>query len=157
MVGTCPSEAHVSEFPDERSWQPPVWPLRLLSMRYAPVLAVLLLLPPLSFACSCMGPDPVFSAYWGSPVIFRGRMLEQALLSHTQARVKNLDGTTSTIEGPGYYRVRFPVVEMLKGGPRQQGITGLTNEQESACGVPFRNGGENIVYTYRKSDSHGHG
>ncbi|HEV2379791.1 MAG TPA: hypothetical protein VG206_08335 [Terriglobia bacterium] len=79
--------------------------------------------------------------------MFRGRVLGQKLVGHTQATVRNLDGTTSTIEGPGYYRVRFSVLEMLKGEPQPE-VTILTNEQESACRFAFADGGDYVVFTY---------
>jgi hypothetical protein len=112
------------------------------------LLAALLLTPGLSCACTCGGQDPICSAYWQTPVVFRGRVLEQTLVGHTVQAVKNLDGTYSTIESPGYKRVRFSVLESFKGDSRTSDIVVLTNEQESACGVPFEDGVEYLVFTY---------
>lgn len=115
-------------------------------MRFALFFAALLLVPAHLLGCTCSGPDPICSAYWQSKAIFRGRVLEQTLISHTETSVKNLDGTTSTVVSPGYYRVRFSVLEMLKGEPQQQKFV-LTHEQESACGFPFAEGGEYVVFS----------
>jgi hypothetical protein len=117
-----------------------------IDMRYALVLATLLVAPAYVCGCSCAGPNPVCSAYWQSPAIFRGRVLEQALIGDTKTTVKNLDGTTSTIVSPGQIRVRFSVLEMLKGEPQPE-IVVLTKEQGSACGFQFEDGREYIVFT----------
>jgi Carboxypeptidase regulatory-like domain len=60
--------------------------------------------------------------------------------------VKNLDGTTSTIQSPGYIRVRFSVLETLRGEPQKE-ITVLTNGQSSACGFAFADASEYVVFT----------
>ncbi len=129
--------------------QPGARAFRLLGMRYSFVLAAFLLSPAFSHACTCIGPNPVCSAYWQSPIIFRGRVLERIhTLDKPPQSVKNLDGTTSTLIGPGRYRVRFQVLETLRGEPHQQEITVLTNDQETACGFPFKDGGEYLVFTF---------
>ncbi|MGB9468106.1 MAG: carboxypeptidase regulatory-like domain-containing protein [Candidatus Acidiferrum sp.] len=111
------------------------------------LLAALLIAPAFSQACSCIGPRPVCSAYWQSQVVFRGRVVEQTLVSPTNETVRNLDGTYSTIQGPGYYRVRFSVVEIFRGESQSKEIDILTNEQSSACGFPFVTGAEYLVFT----------
>lgn len=126
---------------------------RLYGMRRVLLIAILVLAPGVSYACSCAGPSPVCSAYWQSAVVFRGRVVEQTLVSPASQTVKNLDGTSSTVQGPGYYRVRLSVLEMFRGGPHSQEIDILTNEQSSACGVPFETGAEYVVFTYSNEDS----
>ena len=111
------------------------------------LLAALLIAPAFSQACSCVGPRPVCSEYWQSQVVFRGRVVEQTLVSPTNETVRNLDGTHSTIQGPGYYRVRFSVVEIFRGESQSKEIDILTNEQSSACGFPFVTGAESLVFT----------
>lgn len=115
-------------------------------MHRVPLFVALLLAPSVSHACSCSGPNPICSAYWQSSVVFRGRVIEEILESHTNRTVKNLDGTSSTIETPGYYRVRLAVLEMFRGTPQSQEIEILTNEQNSACGFSFVAGAEYIVF-----------
>jgi hypothetical protein len=121
-------------------------------MRYALFFATILLAPTCSYACSCIGPNPVCSEYWRSPVVFRGKVVERTLLSHTETTVRNLDGSTSTIHSPGFYRVRFSVLEAFR-GELQEEITILTNEQSSACGFPFEEAGEYVVFAFSKEGS----
>src|ERR1700722_18054042 len=89
-----------------------------LRLRFVPItmyrtilLAALLFIPSFSYPCTCGGPDPICSAYWRTPVVFRGRVLEETLLGRTVQPVTNLDGSSSTIESSGYRRVRFLVLE----------------------------------------------
>jgi hypothetical protein len=115
-------------------------------MQQALLFATLLLTPALTYACTCAGPNPVCSAYSPSAVILRGRVAEQTLISPADETVKNLDGTASAIHSPGYYRVRFSVLEMFTGERRTQEIDILTDEQSSACGFSFVTGAEYIVF-----------
>jgi|SRR5271155_4386289 len=117
------------------------------------LVAALLLVPATSHACSCIGPQPICSAYWQSQVIFRGRVAEQTLFSSTNETVKNLDGSYSIIQGPGYYRVRFSVLEMFRGESQSKEIDILTNEQSSGCGFPFITGAEYLVFTYANANT----
>lgn len=98
-------------------------------------------------ACSCVGPNPICSVYFGTPVIFRGTVVEKTLIRPTGQTVKNLDGSTSQIIGGGTYKVRFAVSETFRGEGRQE-LTVYTAEQSSACGFPFEVGGEYLVFTY---------
>jgi carboxypeptidase family protein len=84
-------------------------------------------------------------------VVFHGRVVEQTLVSDTQRTETNLDGTSSVIKSPGYYRVRFSVVEMFRGEPQAQEIEILTNEQSSACGFPFVDGAEYVIFAHVNS------
>jgi hypothetical protein len=113
---------------------------------------VLLLLPACAEACSCISPKPICSAYWTSPVIFRGKVIEQTLVRPAPEPVKNPDGSTDTILSPGKYRIRFAVAEMLRGKSEQEIIV-FTNEQSSACGFPFEDGKEYLVFTYASAES----
>jgi Carboxypeptidase regulatory-like domain len=113
---------------------------------------ILLLLPTCAEACSCIGPTPICSAYWTSPVIFRGKVIEQTLLRPAPQPVKNPDGSTDTIIGPGKYRIRFAVAETFRGKSEREIIV-YTNEQSSACGFPFEDGKEYVVFTYADRES----
>ena len=121
-------------------------------MRYALVFATLLVAHTCSYACSCIVPNPVCSQYWKSPVVFRGKVVERTLLSPTETTVQNLDGSTSTIRSPGFYRVRFFVLETLRGEPHEE-IAVLTNEQGSACGFSFEDASEYVVFAFSKEGS----
>jgi hypothetical protein len=99
-------------------------------------------------ACSCTGPSPVCSVYFGSPVIFRGTVVERTLVRPPAQTVKNLDGSTSQIMSPGTYKVRLSVSEAFRGGEGKQELTVYTAEQSSACGFPFEVGVEYVVFTY---------
>jgi hypothetical protein len=124
-----------------------------LSMRRTFVLAALLLFSAsLSHACSCFTPNPICSAYWQTPVVFRGKVIGLTLVSHTETPVKNLDGSTSTVISPGFIRAHFSVLETFKGTPQRE-ITILTNEQSSACGFSFEEGGEYVVFAFAKQAS----
>jgi hypothetical protein len=110
------------------------------------LLATLLFTPVLTYACTCAGTVPVCLAPSPSEVILRGRVAEQTLISPADETIKNLDGSASTIHSPGYFRVRFSVLEMFTGEPRTQEIDILTNEQSSACGFSFVTGSEYMVF-----------
>jgi Carboxypeptidase regulatory-like domain len=117
-----------------------------LVMQRLLLFATLLLIPALTYACTCAGPSPVCSAPSRGEVILRGRVVEQILISPADETVENLDGTASAIHSPGYYRVRFSVLEMFAGELRTQEIDILTNEQSSVCGFSFVTGAEYIVF-----------
>lgn len=123
-----------------------------LSMRRTLTLAVLLVSPSLSHACSCVTASPICSAYWQTPVIFRGKVIELTLVSHTETPVKNLDGSTSSIVSPGFIRARFSVLEAFRGEPQKE-MTVVTSEQSSACGFSFEAGGEYVVFALAKQAS----
>jgi len=112
------------------------------------IWGLLLVLSITSFthACSCMGPSPTCSAFSQSPIIFKGKVIELTLLRPPVTPIKNLDRTTSTIINSGQYKVRFSVSETFRGQVQQE-ITVYTQEQRSACGFPFKNGTEYIVFT----------
>ena len=116
-------------------------------MLRALLIAALLLVPASSQACSCVGPQPVCSAFWQSHVVFRGRVVDQTIVSSAIGTVKNLDGSYSTTQGPGYFRVRFSVLEMFRGESQSKEIDILTNDQDSACGFPFAAGAEYLVFS----------
>lgn len=99
-------------------------------------------------ACSCAGPNPICSVYFGTPVIFRGTVVERTLVRPPVQTVKNLDGSTSQIMSPGTYKVRLAVSEIFRGGNGKHELTVYTAEQSSACGFPFEMGVEYVVFTY---------
>jgi Carboxypeptidase regulatory-like domain len=98
-------------------------------------------------ACSCIGPNPVCSAFTQSPVIFRGTVVDLTLIKAQPTQVRNLDGTASSIIGGGLFKVDFVVNETFRGEPRQL-LTVYTNEQGSMCGFPFKRGLEYVVFTF---------
>ncbi len=95
-----------------------------------------------------MSPQPICSIYFGTPAIFRGTVPEKTLDRPPLQTVRNLDGTTSQIIGPGTYKVRLAVSEGFGAAQGKQELTVYTNEQSSACGFPFRVGVEYVVFTY---------
>ncbi|HZQ42771.1 MAG TPA: hypothetical protein VFA99_05935 [Acidobacteriaceae bacterium] len=99
-------------------------------------------------ACSCIGPAPVCSAFWSTPVIFHGRVIERTLIPNIIER-KLPDGSTQTLYGNGVYVVRFAVEELFRGDPTAREITVKTNQQSSACGFPFKDDGDYVVFTYK--------
>jgi Carboxypeptidase regulatory-like domain/Tissue inhibitor of metalloproteinase len=122
-------------------------------MPRALLIAALLLVPASSQACSCAGPQPVCSVYWQSQVVFRGRVVNQTLVSSAIGTVKNLDGSYSPTQGPGFFRVRFSVLEMFRGESQSKEIDILTNDQSSACGFPFATGAEYLVFSSANAQS----
>src|SRR5262249_30765240 len=72
---------------------------------------------------SCVGPQPVCSAFWQSHVVFRERVVDQTTVSSATETVKNLDGSYSTTQGPGYFRVRFSVLECSGANPNARKLT----------------------------------
>jgi hypothetical protein len=116
-------------------------------MRLLCSIALLLSAPALASACSCVGPNPVCSAFTQSPVIFRGTVVDLTLIKAQPTQVRNLDGSASSIIGGGLFKVDFVVNETFRGEPRQL-LTVFTNEQSSACGFPFKKGLEYVVFTF---------
>ena len=96
-------------------------------MRPAFVLAAFLSVTPCSLACTCGSPSPVCSAYWQSPVVFRGKVIGQELVSPPETAVKNLDGSTSTLHHPGFYRVRFSVFETSRRSTKKKPSSSQTS------------------------------
>jgi hypothetical protein len=115
------------------------------------LLAMSVLIPAAqsAMACSCGGPNPICSVYFGSPVVFRGTVVEKTLERPPIQEVRNLDGSTSKIMTPGIYKVRLSVSEGFRGAEGKQELTVSTNEQSSACGFPFEVGKEYLVFTYK--------
>ena len=103
----------------------------LFHFRFALLLLVPFLAPQLTHACSCVGPNPVCSA-WKSGIVFRGRVLSQTL-------------------DDGEIRVRFAVMEAFHGATQSRDITIQTPEQSSACGFAFETGREYLVYAFDAS------
>ena len=97
----------------------------------------------IAFACSCLPRPPVCSAFWDSPVVFRGSVRE----------IKPQDpipGNPNFV--PTRLQVRFHVDEMFRGAPREDVIV-YTSAQGSACGFPFVQGSEYVVYTFEDKRS----
>jgi hypothetical protein len=103
-------------------------------------------------ACSCVGPSPICSTYFGSPAIFRGMVLERTVERPPVQTVKNLDGSTSQIFSGGRVKVRLSVSEAFRGAEGKSELTVYTEEQGSACGFPFEEGKEYLVFTYASKD-----
>jgi hypothetical protein len=104
----------------------------LFRFRFALFLLIPFLVPQLTHACSCIGPNPACAA-WKGAAVFRGRVLSQTL-------------------DDGEIRVRFAVMEAFHGVPQSRDITVTTAEQSSACGFAFENGREYLVYAHEASD-----
>ena len=121
----------------------------LRAYRLSLSLVLLLAAGDVAKACSCFGPQPVCSAYFGTPVIFRGTVLEMTLERSSLQTIRNLDGTISQVVRPGIYKVRVAVSESFRGVEGRHELTVYTNEQSSACGFPFEVGMEYVVFTYQ--------
>jgi hypothetical protein len=79
--------------------------------------------------------------------------VNQTLVSSAIGTVKNLDGSYSPTQGPGFFRVRFSVLEMFRGESQSKEIDILTNDQSSACGFPFATGAEYLVFSSANAQS----
>jgi hypothetical protein len=100
----------------------------------------LLLFAPAALPCSCMGPNPVCSSYWNTPLVFSGRAVSKQLI---------YDNPQPNVIGPGRYEVAFMVTENLKGDAGKQ-IVIRTHNQSSACGFDFEDGQDYVVFAYEK-------
>jgi hypothetical protein len=109
----------------------------LLRMRRILWLLLLLAADSVGHACSCMAPVPVCSAFWQSPFVFRGRVIE--------IKVEAPLATSSSFL-PSRLQVRFHVDETFRGATHEE-VTVSTSAQSSACGFAFVQGAEYVVFT----------
>jgi hypothetical protein len=113
-------------------------------------LCVVLLLAPAAYPCSCIGPTPVCSVFWTTPLVFVGHVISQQLIYDQPPEERVVNGKNIRLIGPGRYEVHFSVGESLKGIAGQEIIV-RTHSQSSACGFEFEDGSEYLVYAYSKN------
>jgi len=112
-------------------------PLAALASLVLAVLGIVFLLPPkCAYACSC-APVSTQRLLSSSEAVFTGEMVD---LKRNQ-------------KGPfgGVDEVSFRVSEVWK-GPKRETLELTTQSQESACGYPFNEGQEYLVYAYGKTE-----
>ena len=112
-------------------------------------LCVFLLLAPAAYPCSCIGPTPVCSVFWTTPLVFVGHVIAQQLIYDQPPEERIVNGKHIRLIGPGRYEVHLSVVESLKGIAGQEIIV-RTQSQSSACGFEFEDGSEYLVFAYSK-------
>jgi len=83
-----------------------------------------------ALACSCVGPNPVCSAYWNTPVVFLGHVVR-----------------IETIRDAGENLVHFEATRLYRGIPSKELVV-HTSTQGSACGYGFAEGHDYLVYGY---------
>jgi hypothetical protein len=96
------------------------------------LVALQFLLPAILQACSCVVPAPVCQMFTEYPVIFRGTVVSQAVADMN-------------------VRVDFAVAETFR-GQRVQLRSINTHQQSSACGFPFKDGLEYLVFASSDKD-----
>jgi hypothetical protein len=112
-------------------------PLAALASLVLTGFGLLVLLPDCAYACSC-GLVSTQRLLSSSEAVFSGEVVD---LKRDQ-------------KGPfgGVDKVSFRVSEVWK-GPNRETLELTTQSQESACGYPFKEGQEYLVYAYGKGES----
>lgn len=90
-------------------------------------------------ACSCAGPVAPCEAYWQTPVIFAGTVIDISKVSANPKRFLT------------DRRVRFNVHEGYRGLTGSEAEV-FTASNEAACGYGFSIGGQYLVYAYRQDN-----
>jgi hypothetical protein len=103
------------------------------------VYLMLLASAPAALACSCIGPRPVCSEFFKTPLVFYGRVLAKKFIPGPATP----PGITAI--GEGRFEVRFAVLEAMRGDAGQEMIIG-TAEQGGMCGIDFVVGANYVVY-----------
>ena len=118
-------------------------PLAALASFVLAVLGFVFLIPDCAFACSCaiLGnqKEIVESGLSSSDAVFSGEVVdfEKSPLPTTMITVMSPRPATATLR----------VSEVWK-GPERETLEVSTSSQETACGVPFEEGREYLVYAY---------
>ena len=122
-------------------------PLAALASFVLAVLGFLFLIPDCAFACSCaiLGSqkEMVESGLSSSDAVFSGEVVDFE---------KSPSGTTM-MEGTMWMDASAPATATLRvsevwKGPERETLEVSTSSQETACGVPFEEGREYLVYAY---------
>jgi hypothetical protein len=106
-------------------------------MRDAILCSLLLAKAPVALACSCMGPRPVCSEYFKTPLIFYGRVVAKVHVPSPSVRPGEMPS--------GRFEVHFSVIEPMRGdaGPE---VVVATSDVGPMCGVNFSEGASYVVY-----------
>jgi hypothetical protein len=97
--------------------------------------------------CGCVGPTPVCSVYWTTPLVFLGHVVRIEHVYDKPPEERILDGKTVTVIGPGQYLVHFDVTKSYRGASSEQMVI-HTADQNSSCGYAFELGHDYLVYAY---------
>jgi protocatechuate 3,4-dioxygenase beta subunit len=97
-------------------------------------------------ACGCLGPTPVCSVYWNTPLLFLGHVVRIEHVYDKPPEERDADGKKITITGPGQYWVHFDVTRSYRGAPGEQVVI-HTPDQNSSCGYAFQQGRDYLVYS----------
>jgi hypothetical protein len=97
------------------------------------VLGLVALLPDCAYACSCMVPRPVERELADSSAVFSGEVIDVE-------------------KRPQVSTVTFRVSKLWK-GKQQETRTVSTPSSDAACGYPFKEGREYLVYAHGKEES----
>ncbi|MBV9294005.1 MAG: carboxypeptidase regulatory-like domain-containing protein [Acidobacteriaceae bacterium] len=116
-------------------------------VRFLAGLAVAIVAAKSGRACSCIGPTPVCSVYWSTPVLFLGTVNHIEHTYNEPPEEKTVDGKKIEIIGPGEYVVHFVITKSYRGdGKPSTEISVHTADQGSACGFAFEEGRSYLVF-----------
>lgn len=113
-----------------------------------------------NYACSCIGPNPVCSAYWKTDILFLGHVVRIDHVYDEPPEERIVNGKTITIVGPGQNLIHFDVKKVYRSASSKEspgnactsGCQGSeqfvihTADQSSACGYAFKVGVDYLVY-----------
>lgn len=106
-----------------------------VSIAWPCIVATLLMAVEGGQACTCMAPATAVEAFHKSSAVFRGKV------NRVYRSLWDTVGVTRT----GNYRVKFEVIKHWKGSPVKS-IVLVTRLSGEACGFPFEEKKENLVY-----------
>lgn len=110
---------------------------------------VLFLCGHIASPCSCTSDNAVCSVYWDTQLVFRGRVTGMKFVPDQPPQQVMVNGKLETVVGPGTLDVHFTVLEELRGDVGSEVVI-HTASQRSACGVPFQDGAEYLIYGYQQ-------
>jgi len=123
-------------------------PLAALASFVLAVLGFVFLIPDCAFACSCaiLGnqKEIVESGLSSSDAVFSGEVVD---FEKSPSDTTMMEGTMFTIMSPRPATATLRVSDVWK-GPERETLEVSTSSQETACGVPFEEGREYLVYAY---------
>ena len=123
-------------------------PLGVLASVVIAVLGFVFLIPDCAFACSCAivgsQKEMVESGLSSSDAVFSGEVVD---FEKSPSDTTMMEGTMFTIMSPRPATATLRVSDVWK-GPERETLEVSTSSQETACGVPFEEGREYLVYAY---------
>jgi hypothetical protein len=96
--------------------------------------------------CTCGGPNPVCSVYWGTDALFLGHVVSIEHVYDQPPDERVVNGKKITIIGPGQNLVHFEVTKVYRGARSSEQVVIHTADQGSACGYAFEQGHDYLVY-----------